>query len=59
MLLPRLVPGSAEVGAVNPDAMHDHGHPACQGHDRLFHPAAPGDLHRALSQDHFFEYSML
>ncbi len=20
--------------------------PACQGHDRLFHPAAPGELHR-------------
>ena len=30
---------------VNPYAMHDHGEPACQGHDRLFHPAAPGDLH--------------
>src|ERR1700688_2398362 len=53
-------PGPAELGAVNPDAMHDHGQSACQGHDRLFHPAAPGDLHRpGLSHDHFFEYSML
>src|SRR6266566_7443696 len=39
-------PGPAELGAVNPDAVHDHGQPTCQGHDRLFHPAAPGDLHR-------------
>ncbi len=38
-------PGPAELGAVNPDAVHDHGQPARQGHDRLFHPAAPGDLH--------------
>ena len=41
-----LFPGPAELGAVNPDAVHDHGQPACQRHDRLFHPAAPGDLHR-------------
>jgi hypothetical protein len=40
-----LLPGPAELSAVNPDAVHDHGQPACQGHDRLFHPAAPGDLH--------------
>ena len=40
------VPGPAKLGAVNPDAMHYHGQPACQRHDRLFHPAAPGDLHR-------------
>ena len=40
-----LLPGPSELGAVNPDAVHDHGQPACQGHDRLFHPAAPGDLH--------------
>ena len=39
-------PGPAELGAVNPDAVHDHGQPTCQGHDRLFYPAAPGDLHR-------------
>ena len=41
-----LFPGPPELGAVNPDAVHDHGQPACQRHDRLFHPAAPGDLHR-------------
>src|SRR5580700_2818760 len=41
-----LLPGPPELGAVNPDAVHDHGQPACQGDDRLFHPAAPGDLHR-------------
>jgi hypothetical protein len=40
-----LLPGPTELGAVNPDAVHDHGQPASQGHDRLFHPAAPGDLH--------------
>src|ERR1700704_7095895 len=41
-----LFSGPAELGAVNPYAVHDHSQPACQGHDRLFHPAAPGDLHR-------------
>ncbi len=41
-----LFPGPAELGAVNPDAVHDHGQPACQRHDRLFHPAVSGDLHR-------------
>src|SRR5271156_1056352 len=41
-----LFTGPAELSAVNPDAMHDHSQPACQGYDRLFHPAAPGDLHR-------------
>ena len=40
------LPGPPELGAVNPYAVHDHSQPACQGHDRLFHPAAPGDLHR-------------
>ena len=40
-----LFSGPAELGAVNPYAVHDHSQPACQGHDRLFHPAAPGDLH--------------
>jgi|HubBroStandDraft_6_1064221.scaffolds.fasta_scaffold139139_2 hypothetical protein len=39
-------PGPAELGAVNPDAVHDHSQPARQCYDRLFHPAAPGDLHR-------------
>ena len=47
-----LFPGPPELSAVNPYAVHDHGQPARQGHDRLFHSAAPGDLHR-LSQDHF------
>ena len=40
------LPGPAELGAVNPDAVHDDGQPARQRHDRLFHPATPGDLHR-------------
>src|SRR6267154_1623145 len=39
-----LLPGPPELGAVNPDAVHDHGQPASQSHDRLFHPAAPGAL---------------
>ena len=38
--------GPAELGAVNPYAVHDHSQPARQRHDRLFHPTAPGDLHR-------------
>jgi len=41
-----LFSGPAELGAVNPDAVHDHGQSARQRHDRLLHPAAPGDLHR-------------
>ena len=41
-----LFPGPAELGAVNPDPVHDHGQPARQRHDRLFQPTAPGDLHR-------------
>ena len=41
-----LFPSPSEVGAVNPYAVHDHGQPACQSHNCLFHPAAPGDLHR-------------
>ena len=40
-----LLSGPPELGAVNPDAVHDHGQPARQRHDRLLHPAAPGDLH--------------
>src|SRR5664279_1692912 len=38
-------PGPAELSAVNPYAVHDHGQPARQRHDRLLHPAVPGDLH--------------
>src|SRR5437762_3048435 len=30
------LPGPAELGAVNPDAVHDHGQPTCQSHDCLF-----------------------
>ena len=42
----RCMPGPAELGAINPDAVHDHGQSARQCDDCLFHPAAPGDLHR-------------
>src|SRR6185369_10606505 len=38
-------PGPPELGAIHPYAMQDHGQPAGQRDDRLFHPAAPGDLH--------------
>src|SRR4029077_18147745 len=38
--------GPPELGAINPYAVHDHGQPTCQGHDRLFHPTVPCDLHR-------------
>ena len=38
-------PGPPELGAVNPDAVHDHGQPTRQRHDRLLHSAVPGDLH--------------
>jgi hypothetical protein len=38
--------GPAELSTVNPDPVHDHGQPARQCHDRLLHPAVPGDLHR-------------
>src|SRR6202158_5631758 len=38
--------GPPELSAINPDAVHDHRHPPRQGDDRLFHSAAPGDLHR-------------
>src|ERR1700735_3939344 len=41
-----LFPGPAELGAVNPYAVQDHSQAARQGHDRLFHPAAFGNLHR-------------
>src|SRR6202040_2275875 len=38
--------GPPELSAINPDAVHDHRQPPRQGDDRLFHSAAPGDLHR-------------
>ena len=40
-----LLPGPPELGAINPYPVHDDGQPARQGHDRLLHSAAPGDLH--------------
>jgi hypothetical protein len=39
-------PGPLELGAVDPDAVHDHGQPARQSYDRLLHAAVSGDLHR-------------
>ena len=46
----------AELGAINPDAVHDDGQATRQRHDCLFHAAASGDvLAQALSQDHFAE----
>ena len=48
-----LSPGPTELGAVHPDAVHDHGQPTRQRHDRLFHPATPGIcIAQALSHDH-------
>src|SRR3954467_7699826 len=41
-----LFPGPTELSAVHPHAVHDHGQPARQRDDRLFHPATLGDLHR-------------
>src|SRR5665213_1712976 len=40
------LPGPAELGTVNPYAVHDHGQPTRQSDDRLLQSAAPGDLHR-------------
>src|SRR5262245_33273265 len=37
--------GPPELGAIDPDAVHDDGQPTGQCHDRLLHSAAPGDLH--------------
>ncbi len=42
----KLFSGPPEVGAVYPNAMHNHRQPSRQGDDRLLHPATPGDLHR-------------
>src|ERR1700686_2125693 len=41
-----LFSGPTELGAVNPDAVHDHSQSAGQRNNRFFHPAASGDLHR-------------
>jgi hypothetical protein len=51
-----LLPGQPELGAVNPDAVQDHGQPASQSHDRFFIPRRLAIcMAHALSQDHFFE----
>ena len=49
-----LFPGPADLGAVNPDAVHDHSQLAFFIPRRLTICVV-----RALSQDHFFERSML
>ena len=41
-----LSPGPTDLGAVHPDAVHDHSNRRAKRHDRLFHPATPGNLHR-------------
>ena len=41
-----LLPGPAELGAINPDAVHDHGQATRQRDDCLLHAAAAGDPHR-------------
>jgi hypothetical protein len=41
-----LFSGPPELGAVDPHAVHDHGQPTRQRHDRVLHHAMPGDLHR-------------
>jgi hypothetical protein len=52
--------GPAELGTVNPDAVHDHGQPARQRHDRLFFPRCLAIfIAQALSQDHLLVLSML
>jgi hypothetical protein len=52
------VPGPTEFGAVNPDAVQDHGQPSRQRDNRSFHPA-PFGIAQALSQDHFAERSSM
>jgi hypothetical protein len=39
-------PGPSELGAVNPDAVHDHGQAAGQRDNGSFHATALGNLHR-------------
>ena len=53
------VPGPSELSAV-PDAVEDHGRPTRQSDVRLFIPRRRAIcIAQALSQDHFFERSML
>ena len=51
------LPGPMELGAVNPDAVHDQGQSTRQGDDRLLHPPRRLAIFiaQALSQDHFVE----
>ena len=53
------LPGPPELGAVNPDAMHDHGQSTRQGHDRPLPRRLAICMAQALSQDHLFDCSML
>jgi hypothetical protein len=39
-------PGPAELCAVNPDTVQDHGQPSRQCDNRSFYPAPSGNLHR-------------
>ena len=49
------VSGPAELGAVDPDTVHDHGQSTRQCDDRLFLPRRLAIcIAHALSQDHFF-----
>src|SRR3974377_694621 len=40
-----LLPDPAELGAINPNAVHAHGQPARQRHNRFLHATRFGDLH--------------
>jgi hypothetical protein len=54
LLCRRDFPGPVELGAVNPDAVHDHGQPARQRNDRLFIQRCLAIfIAQALSHDHF------
>ena len=54
-----LSPGPTELGAVHPDAVHDHGQPTRQRHAFFIPRRLAICIAQALSHDHFFEYSML
>ena len=54
------LPGPAELGAINPYAVHHHGQPTRQRHDRFFLPWRLAIcIAQALSHDHFFECSSM
>ena len=55
-----LFSGPAELGAVNPYAVHDHSRPAARATIAFFIPRRLAIcIAQALSQDHFFDRSML